>query len=162
MGLENRRPWGWILYLILVVPAIVSYFMFREWWYNNLQIVLDYFREMSIIFGFLSFFTAFFHLRSIKEKEAIPEEKSFYFLGPFVYFIARPSITSSIFYVAMFMLYVIFHEPFYTELPPQELIILVAFIGGLLYWSISELHKMLCEIKYLEESVTIQRGTSDE
>lgn len=159
MMTKKRKPWGLIAYSVLAFSAVVSYFMLREWWYDTLKIVLNYFREVSIIFGFLCFFTIFFHFRSIKEKEIIPEKKGFYFLGPFIYLIARPSITSSIFYVALFMLYVIINGPFYDELPTQELIVLLAVIGGLLYWSTSELFEMIREICRLETSVKVQSRT---
>lgn len=157
MSPKGRKPVGLIIYLFLLILVAISYFFFLDWWYNNLRIILNYFREMSILFSFLCFITIIFHLHSLKEKEIVLEKKGFYFLGPFIYLLSKPSITSSTFYVALFMLYTIVNEPFYEELPAQELILLLAFIAGLLYWSISECYNMVYDIRYLKTSVKIKR-----
>lgn len=156
MSSKGRNHLGLIIYVFLVIFAIISYFFFFEWWYSTLGIILNYFREMSIIFGILCFFTIIFRLHSLQEKEIVLEKRGFYYLGPFIYLLSKPSITSSTFYVALFMLNVIFNEPFYGELPAQELFLLLAFIAGLLYWSIYECYKMVCDIIHLEFTVNIK------
>jgi len=142
----NKRIRNLVFYLALVLIALFSYFYLCDWWSEVVQTVLNYYKEVSIIFTICVFGTIPFRFFAFRKGKLIFKREDFYFLGPFMNLALEPLALSSVFYVAMFMLHLYSLGSFSEELSFEESIILLMVIGGLLYWSVYKLYEMVREI----------------
>lgn len=145
----RRGPF--IAYLIIVVISLLLTFTLKMPWEQNIRILLNYYKEISLCFSILTIILIPFRLYYFNQK-GMPKISKFHFLGPTIDLTIEltfePLIDASFFYSAMFLLFTIFKERA-TGLWLDSFLVLLIVAGILLFQSISDLLEMGRDIFYV-------------
>lgn len=142
----NKR--ALIVYISLVCVFVV-FLAFNVPWQEYVRIFLGYYEKICLGFVALSLLLVPFRLHAVKRRGLAPETRKVRFLGPFIDLAIDPLYDATLFYAGMFMFYTIFQERTHG-LSLDPLLVLLFVAGILIYQSVTDLHKLGCEIFYVQ------------